>query len=258
MITTSFIVSTIVGLLGGATVGAAVTGGLAIKAKEKKRVQKRRELVYVDVLAWVYTRMPTVRSAKARTATTPPNGKLANPPPSAAAPDSPPSAAAPDSPPSAAAPDSLPSAAAPDRKSTFPDSMALDPYEDADPGTPYFVTLHARVMAFGSHDMARAFDTWTKLYKKILDDSSSANASWFRGITNADAIISPDPPPYEENPHHAFARFMKRQTVRRQAKREFKALNGRSRRWDAGLPDPVKGGLTMAIEHCASKELRKG
>lgn len=244
MITASFIVSTVVGLVGGATVGAGVTGWFAIKAKAKKRVQKRRELVYIDMLAWVYTRIPAVRSAKATTATTPSNGKLANPSAPAAAPG-----------PSAPA-------AAPDRKSTFPDLMALDPRADADPGTPYFVTLYARVVAFGSHDMARAFDTWAKLYKVILDDSSSANAFWFKKITNADAIIPPDPPPDEENaqatPPNAFARFMKRRTDRRQAKREFKALNHRSRGWDSGLPDPVKGGLTIAIERCASKELRKG
>ena len=175
MITSSFIVSTLVGLVGGATVGAGVTGWFAIKAKAKKRVQKRRELVYVDVLAWVYTRIPAVRSAQANTATTPSYGKLANPSPSAATPD--PSCLSriwrhwrrpPDPSPSAATPDPSPSAATPDRKSTFPDSMALDPHKDTDPGKPYFDTLHARVTAFGSHDMARAFVRWTKTLMRIF------------------------------------------------------------------------------------------
>ena len=268
MITASVIISTVVGLLGGATVGAVVTGLLGIKAKAKKRVQKRRELVYVDMLAWVYTRILMVRD-KANEAATPSNGKLANLPPSATP------AASPSATP-AASPSVTPApspSATPARKSTFPDSMALDPHKDTDPGKPYFDTLHARVRAFGSHDMARAFDRWTKFYKDILDDPSSAKEFWFNSkitnnkITYADAIIPPDPPSHEKDlsdeplatPPHAFARFTRWLTGRRQAKRDFKALNGRSRRrWDAGLPDPVKGGLTMAIERCASKELRKG
>src|SRR5580700_7004189 len=188
MVTTSFIISTIVGLVGGGTVGAVVTGWFTNQAKAKKRVQRRREMVYVDMLAWVHTRIPMVQAA------------IANPPESGGTPG-----------PSA-------SSGTPDRKSTFPDPAVLDPHVKTDPGQPYFDSLRARVVAFGSHDMARAFDNWTRFYRQILDDPKKAKAPWpnANGLTIADAILQPDVPA----PHASG--LVESWSNRRQVKKRFK------------------------------------
>ena len=84
--------------------------------------------------------------------------------------------------------------------------------------------------------------------ENILNDPPSAKTCWFQPIaqafepiTNADAIILPDPPSHKKNLSHkknplstlghVFTRFTKWLTGHRQTKREFKALNGSSRRW---------------------------
>ena len=58
-----------------------------------------------------------------------------------------------------------------DKKITFPDPKAVDPdIQKTNPGTLYFTTLRARVVAFGTHDMARAFDRWTHVYEMTSCD----------------------------------------------------------------------------------------
>jgi hypothetical protein len=142
---------------------------------------------------------------------------------------------------------------------TFPDLRAVQYHGETDPpGTQYFVTLRARIVAFGSHDMARVFDKWTAVYLKVLN--GEANRKWCNDISYAAAInaaaILPAPTDAPE-------------THRRESRREFRELNklkGLQRRlpiWvvkrlDPGMVEAEPGGLTKAIERCASKELRKG
>jgi hypothetical protein len=50
--------SAVLGLLGGAAFGALLTGYFTIRQKAVARVQKRRVAVYIDMLAWIGTRLP--------------------------------------------------------------------------------------------------------------------------------------------------------------------------------------------------------
>ena len=134
--------ASVVSLLGaffsGAVVAAIVTGAFTVFVKKQKRVQKRRAEVYVDVLGWTGTR---VQKLARQSTTSQDEGKqrsviLSN-----------------------------------DKKITFPDPEALDPdIQKTNPGTLFFTTLRARVVAFGTHDMTRAFDRWTHVYEMISHD----------------------------------------------------------------------------------------
>jgi hypothetical protein len=131
-------VASILGAFSTGAVGAAVvTGAFTVFVKKQKRVQERRAEVYVDILGWTGTRVQKL----ARQLTSLDTGKqrsaiLSN-----------------------------------DKKITFPDPEAVDPnIQNTNPGTLFFTTLRARVVAFGTHDMARAFDRWAHVYEMTLFD----------------------------------------------------------------------------------------
>jgi hypothetical protein len=234
MSSASNIASALLGVAGGATVGAYITGAFTYRIKRKKRVQRRRESVYIDMLTWIHARTVVVQAKAAS------NGNGAGSGRELADTDA-------GSDPGGDDLVASPSAAEP--KVSFPDSHATEPHAKTDPGTQYFVTLRARIIAFGSHDMARAFDRWTVAYLKVT--KGPANGLWSGNIKNADAILVPDPPSPAEAPAIS----------RRAGRKQFSKFNGK-RKWrlllDPGLPIPEAGGLTKAIERCASKELRKG
>jgi hypothetical protein len=202
--TTTLILSLLGGLLGGTAAGAGLTGWLAIRQQRRKRVQKRRAEVYVEMLAWI------------RWATTPPR-LTADHAHSTNAGD----------------PDVT--------KTAFPYAEAMNA-ENFGPDSKYHVTLRARLVAYGSHDVTRAFDRWTEAYRMVLagrgndlcqvDPNNSKVGRLLEHTTNRSAIV-PDPQkPGTTNPH------------------------------DRRHPDlPNSGGegcLTRALERCASYELRKG
>ena len=133
----------------GVVIGAALTGWFGIVVKRKKRVQDMRAEVYVDVLAWIWTRMPALQE------------KLGT---------------------------KIPEASTEDRwpgdKSNFPETKekitlptheAILSKQSTDPEAPFFVVLRSRVAAFASHDMARAFDRWVAAYKIILRATVNEN-----------------------------------------------------------------------------------
>jgi hypothetical protein len=225
--------SALLAFAGGTAVGAGVTGWFTVQVKRTRRVQKRRAKVYIDMLAWINARMPMLR-AKAEQEPVPAH-----------------------------------EASSADLKGTYPDPEASGSPETTDPpDKPYFRTLRARVVAFGSHDTARAFDSWTEAYLKVLNGEE--NEPWCETIGKAGVeevsylqaiVVPPSPVP----PFHAKEPEISRWEKHRVFKRDFKRLNGMgwlpiwvAMRIDPGLPKPEPGGLTMAIERCVSNELRKG
>lgn len=121
----------------GAVVAAVVTGAFTVFVKKQKRVQERRAEVYVDILGWTGTRVQKLaRQSTSLDTSKQPSAILSN-----------------------------------DKKITFPDPKAVDPdIQNTNPGTLFFTTLRARVVAFGTHDMARAFDRWTHVYEMTWCD----------------------------------------------------------------------------------------
>lgn len=66
--------------------------------------------------------------------------------------------------------------------------------KDADLASDYFVTLRARVVAFGSHDMTRAFDNWTDAYRTALTSGQSeARESARRQLVSSDEHVGTEP-----------------------------------------------------------------
>lgn len=66
-------------------------------------------------------------------------------------------------------PDERPDGPGTKKRTTFPDPRASELQSNhADPGTGYLATLRARVVAFGSHDITRAFDRWKDAYLMSL------------------------------------------------------------------------------------------
>jgi len=131
------VVSLLTAFFSGAVVAAIVTGAFTVFVKKQKRVQERRAEVYVDVLGWTGTRVQQL----ARQSTSQDESKQ------------------------------LSAILSNDKKITFPDPKAVDPdIQNTNPGTLYFTTLRARVVAFGTHDMARAFDRWTHVYEMTSCD----------------------------------------------------------------------------------------
>jgi hypothetical protein len=120
--------------------GAALTGLFGITQTRQKRVQERRAEVYVDVLAWIWIRMPALQ-VKLHAGTHRPNG--------------------------VDWPTSLSGFPVTTKKITLPSPEALS-VQNTDPETPFFVALRSRVAVFASHDMARAFDRWVAAYKIAL------------------------------------------------------------------------------------------
>jgi hypothetical protein len=248
--------SAVVGLVGGASFGAVVSGWLAIRLKQAKRTQRRRAQVYVDVLAWIGAR--TQRWTD---------------------------------------PHAAPLPKAPESRKTDPHEAASNATtDDTDPGSPFFVALRARLVAFGSHDMTRAFDHWVDAYRCLDDDQ--------RNLTGSEALTPVDPRTAllvaggvdlrpllaaragqaDETPvgavigvrKHAQIAWLDEAGIRTLGdvgtlsastvprRRSFivrvvahPVESGRSWR-DPGRSDGGRGCLTRAIEQCASKELRKG
>lgn len=105
-------------------------------------MQERRAEVYVDVLAWIWTRMPALqRQLRAGTRGLDVENRW---------------------------PADEPDFPATKKKITFPTPEVTLSRQDTDPETPFFVTLRSRVAAFASHDMARAFDRWVAAYGLTL------------------------------------------------------------------------------------------
>src|ERR1700689_5410753 len=65
MSSASNITSALLGVAGGATVGAYITGAFTYRIKRKKRVQRRRESVYIDMLTWIHARTLVVQAKAA-------------------------------------------------------------------------------------------------------------------------------------------------------------------------------------------------
>lgn len=101
--------------------------------------------------------------------------------------------------------------------------------KEAEIGSDYFVTLRARIVAFGSHDMARAFGKWADAYGEFLTaKQSDARESARRQIVSPTDYVQNGPA------------FWLRQ------------------KFDPSRTDGKPGCLTRAVEYCASRELRKG
>jgi hypothetical protein len=213
--TESLLVTAAVALIGGAWLGALISGWFSLRLKARKRVQDRRALVYVDMLAWVGRRVPLSpeqeRSARAENAAHR-AGLHADA--------------------QATGADGDTGGSGSDGRATFPDPAATDPDTKAtDPDTDFFVTLRSRIVAFGSHDMTRAFDRWTKEYRVVVDKNAYANAK-----AAALRALMPDPA----------------------CDKKAGLWHELKKRWDSGTPDRNPGNLTRAIEYCAASELRKG
>jgi len=212
----------------GVALGAALSGYFTIRLKAQERVQERRAEVYVDMLAWIGARMPRLALMQ----------ELLNR-----------GATSGDSRSKDSAPDI--EITFPDSKSTFPDVAAVDPHtHNTDPGSPFFMTLRARVVAFASHDMARAFDHWTEAYRETLSDSNCIESK----AALSDLVL---PSTYGRNSREVSG--MKHSEIERLAwARKISPVSWIKRRIDPGVPDDNPGTLTRAIENCASSELRKG
>jgi hypothetical protein len=212
--------SAVLGLLGGAAFGALLTGYFTIRQKAVARVQKRRVAVYIDMLAWIGTRLPEhVPYSKAIDT---------------------------------------------DKNVTVPDPAATDPdTKQTDPDTRFFVTLRARVAAFGSHDMARAFDRWTAAYRMVVQDpepgctnhSDQGEPKFHNQIRSKPDCKRSAQRALWSVPTHAVIPWRRRALKMLAPERIGFVL---CRKIDSGHPDRDQGCLTKAIEFCASKELRKG
>jgi hypothetical protein len=213
--TASVVLSAFLGLLGGTAGGAVLTGWFSIRQQQLRRVQKRRADTYMEMLAWVRWRTTMLA-----------------PPPATSGP------------PAAGVDDPGTELGGSTTKPQDPSTKGAFAYTDATnsdgtgPDSRYFVTLRAHIIAFGSHDMARAFDRWTEAYRMVLgghgDDGCSLDPKVkkvLRKLKYMTAIFPDNTRPGTGNP---------------------------SRRGDRGFPDGDPGCLTRALECCASHELRRG
>jgi len=217
-VTITALITAIAGVIGGGTVGAGLTGTLAIRQKKMARKHKNRGIAYAEAITWMRLSMTAYRT-----------GQASWPPAS----------------PTAGGPGRFVS---PLTSAKFPFSV---PAADADIGlgSQYFAVLRAQVITFATHDMARAFDRWVDAFAEVLqhgqecrclilddklDGVSERTRQALAGMTCYDAIFprAGDPPrPGTTDPVHW-------------------------RHTD--LPDGYPGCLTRAVEYCASWELRKG
>lgn len=202
-----------IGVLGGAAVGAFLTGLVSIHLQQKALVQSRRAEVYVDALSWIGARVPQLaKQAKQE-----------------------------------APPAPLPAArevVIPQGKITFPDpeSTNLD-LAATNPETRFYVALRARIVTFGSHDMARAFDRWVTAYLTATNTTKSCPGC-ICSLVGDTTVKGPTAKEHNhEVPKDSWFRT---------------AWHWICRRRDPGIPKNVQGGLTSAVERCASSELRKG
>jgi type II secretory pathway pseudopilin PulG len=242
----------------GVVAGGALTGWFGIRVKKRQRVQQRRAEVYVDMLTWIGTRMPKPWQVRLEAATS--SAKETK-----SAPDQGAMRGRSHSPDIAVNfPDTKP-------RTTFPDPEAVDANNDKTGlCTPFFVTLRARVAAFGSHDMARAFDRWAEAYRIVLAGSGTKCPN--------------HPTPDFDDPKLHYRKYQK-PDCKNSAQQRLNPISVEKpdRSWhqtlvywrtdirfwhrlcfllkhrvDSSLPDGKPGCLTDAIEQCASKELRKG
>jgi hypothetical protein len=207
----TIVLSAVVAVLSGTAVAAWLTGWLTIRQKKQKRVQKRRADAYVEMLAWVRWGASNISLGKLITD----DGGQA---PAASG------------------------ATGQDTSTITHEKLPYEPpaEEDTGPDSKYHATLRGRIVAFGSHDMTRAFDRWTEAYRMILagkgnlpchvDPEGSKAYKCVIGLTYKEAIVPDNKLPGTANPQHR----------------------------DPGFPDGRPGCLTRAIEVCASRELRKG
>lgn len=225
----TIVLSAIVAVLSGTAVAAWLTGWLTIRQKKQKRVQKRRADAYVETLAWIRWGASNISLGKipagnpgaavgqADNATSGSSARSGNPAPAA-------------------------TGAGQDTSTITHEKLPYAPpaEEDAGPDSKYHATLRGRIVAFGSHDMTRAFDRWTEAYRMILagkgdlrchvDPENSEAYKRVISLTYKEAIVPDNKWPGTSNPQHR----------------------------DPGFPDGRPGCLTRAIEVCASHELRKG
>jgi hypothetical protein len=208
----------VISLVGGAAAGSALTGWFAISQKAKARIQRRRSEVYVDMLAWIGVRITLMAGEEHPIGMVYPNDNPSH------------------------------------NKKTDPHPESTRAPADTDPGTPFFVALRARIVAFGSHDMTRAFDRWTAQY--LVWNRTAAGPEKVAAAHDVLRRLPDDPAA------PVWARLDTRPGLRHPwawCKRLV---------WDPGRPFPTlpevpstpatQGRLTRPIEYCASKELRKG
>jgi hypothetical protein len=234
----------------GVVIGAALTGWFGITQTRQKRVQERRAEVYVDVLAWIWTRMPALQGQL-----------LARSP----GPDA-----------ENRWPASTPDFPTTKVKTTLPMPEAILSAQKTDPETPFFVALRSRVAVFASHDMARAFDRWVAAYKLILkaaDENCQDHSRKAPEVCPDDCVrcamlalvtesVSGAPRPIRRKLITPRARSTK--TAEDAANKINTDLYKHSiRLW--GIPgrqednlDGQPGCLTKAVAACASEELRRG
>jgi hypothetical protein len=207
----TIVLSAVVAVLSGTAVAAWLTGWLTIRQKKQKRVQKRRADAYVEMLAWIRWGASNISLGRLITDD------------------------------SGQAPAAI-AATGQDTSAITHEKLPYEPpaEEETGPDSKYHATLRGRIVAFGSHDMTRAFDRWTEAYRMILagngnlpchvDPEGSEAYKRVIGLTYKEAIVPDNKLPGTANPQHR----------------------------DPGFPDGRPGCLTRAIEVCASRELRKG
>jgi hypothetical protein len=233
---TSFLSNAAVAGVVGGVAGALLTGWFGIRVKRLKRVQQRRAEVYVDMLAWIAPRTQKLRQI------------------------------------SVEGPDKRAESPGTKKRTTFPDPRASELQSNyADPGTGYLATLRARVVAFGSHDITRAFDRWTNAYlmsRGTVVECTTHPTADYEVDFNAFYVKYEKPdckysaqhairPKFDEKPDRSLFKTIGFWLVNIRLWRK-KIVFLLKRRIDSGLPDGKPGGLTTAIELCASKELRRG
>ena len=263
----SLVVTGLSAIVGG-TLGAGLTGYFGIRVKRQKRRQTRRAEVYVDILAWIGTRM--LKLAQDLDPVQPDNtdnGDRADAQQSGEISDS--GAGAMQVSADTRARTTLETKA----RTTFPDPAAMLNAEDTDPGSQFFVALRARVSVFGSHDMARAFDNWTDAYRLTLpsavpaydhyqnlggapshpghcrycallalvtEGSTGTEIGIFRWLRHKELRVMP---PDKRIPAD---KYRKQTGIWNMLFKESDAIDG------------MPGCLTRAVVACASEELRKG
>jgi hypothetical protein len=217
--TISAVVSAIVGIIGGGTAAAWLTGGLTIRQKKIARRQKRRARAYVEAIAWMELLMASYRAHEAGVPVAP-----AQP----------------------AGPASTGKASSPVTGATFPLAVPVD--ADVGLDSHYFLTLRAQVVTFGTHDMARAFDRWVNAFKEVQANGGNA-------ALKLDPQLEKEPKKTRE----ALKKMTCHAAIfpGDQDKIHPGTTNPKRRR-DPGRPDTDPGCLTRAVECCASWELRRG
>jgi hypothetical protein len=215
---TTLILSAILGVLGGTSVAAWLTGWLTIRQKRLKRVQKRRADAYVETLVWIRWGMTLISTGK----------------------EIPDTVAVKSGSTDIAVAGSAEEPASPGSKADSPYTVATTP-ENAGPNSEYHAALRARIVAFGSHDMCRAFDRWSEAYRMVAAKRGD----------DACHVDSPD-----SDAHAVLKRLTYKEAI--VTDRVTPGTTKPSRRFDRGFPDGKDGCLTRAIECCASWELRKG